>query len=71
MEFYQWMWLMYLDENPYLVEYASEFDDFNDIFKGKSGVCQADVIRQYIKRGRETIVADVRDFCYMLGVDVE
>lgn len=56
--FYKLLWLKYLDSNPALVEYAKQFDDYNDIFKGKSINCQADVIRQYIKEGRESILQD-------------
>ena len=57
-QWYKLLWLTYLDNMPDLVEYAKKFDDFNDIFKGKSVNCQADVIRQYIKMGRESIVRD-------------
>ena len=40
-----------------LVEYAKQFDDYNDMFKGRYTVnCQADVIRQYIKQGRSSIM---------------
>jgi hypothetical protein len=69
LEFYKWMWLKYLDENPELVAYASRFDDYNDIFKGKSIICQADCIRQYIKQGRDSVVSDIKDFCEMIGVE--
>lgn len=69
MEFYKWMWLQYLDQNPDLVKFAEQFDDFNDIFKGKSIICQADCIRQYIKQGRLSMVDDVLLFTKMLGVD--
>jgi hypothetical protein len=69
-EFYKLMWLKYLDGNPDLVAYANHFADFNDIFKGKSIICQADCIRQYIKQGRESIVKDVEDFATMIGVEV-
>lgn len=62
MEFYKMMWLMYLDDNPDLVEYASRFDDYNDIFKGRSEICQADCIRQYIKEGRQSMENDVAEF---------
>lgn len=56
--FYKLLWVKYLDEHKDLVEYAKEFDDFNDIFKGKSINCQADVIRQYIKFGRKSIMTE-------------
>lgn len=60
-QWYKALWLNYLDRNPDLVEYASTFDDYNDIFKGKSVNCQADVIRQYIKEGRESLVRDTQE----------
>lgn len=57
-QWYKMLWVEYLDSNPDLVEYASSFDEYNDIFKGKSMNCQADVIRQYIKEGRESLVKE-------------
>lgn len=66
-EFYLLMWLRYLDAHPDYVEYLSYFDDYNDIFKGKSAICQADAIRQYIKDGRASVVREINDFANMLG----
>lgn len=57
-QWYKLLWVKYLDQNSQLVEYAAEFDEFNDIFKGKSINCQADVIRQYVKQGRESVIDD-------------
>lgn len=54
--YYKLLWCKYLDNNPELVKYASAYDDYNDIFKGKAINCQADVIRQYIKQGRDSIL---------------
>ena len=59
---YKALWLKYLDKNPDLVEYAMEFDNFNDIFKGKALNCQADVIRQYVKEGRSSILNEIQPF---------
>lgn len=57
--FYELMWIKYLDMHPDLVKHASGFDEFNDIFRSKGAyVCQADVIRQYIKRGRDSFYQD-------------
>lgn len=54
---YKLLWLKYLDAHPELVEYAFQYDDFSDMFKGKSTRnCQADVIRQYVKEGRQSII---------------
>lgn len=58
---YKMLWVNYLDNQPELVEYAKGFDEYNDIFKGKSLNCQADVIRQYIKQGRQSLVAEYQD----------
>lgn len=60
-QWYKLLWLRYLDNNPSLVEYASQFDEYNDIFKGKSINCQADVVRQYIKQGRQSILDDCEE----------
>ena len=63
--YYKLLWVKYLDEHPELVEYASQFDDFHDIFKGKNTInCQADVVRQYIKQGRQSIMNEdmVKEF---------
>ncbi len=56
--YYKLLWLRYLDLHPELVQHASQFDDFNDMFRGKSINCQADVIRQYVKEGRESLWQD-------------
>lgn len=64
--FYKLLWCKYLDENPELVEYAKQFDEFNDMFKGHSINCQADVIRQYIKEGRKSIIDDCKEFINIL-----
>ena len=59
---YKYLWAVYLDNNPTLVDYAKQFDDFSDMFRGKSINCQADVIRQYVKKGRESIYNEIQDF---------
>ncbi len=56
--YYTYLWVQYLDANPNLVEYASKFDTFSDMFKGRAINCQADVIRTYIKEGRGFIMND-------------
>lgn len=60
-QWYTYLWIKYLDQHPELVQYAKGFDDFNDIFKGKSINCQADVIRKYIKKGRRKCIDDCRE----------
>lgn len=60
---YNLLWTKYLDCNPDLVAYANQFDDFNDMFKGRRTVnCQADVIRSYIKKGRESMYLECAEF---------
>ncbi|MCR8641413.1 hypothetical protein NV379_01975 [Paenibacillus sp. N1-5-1-14] len=64
-QWYKMLWVEYLDKNPELVKYANGFDEFNDIFKGKSLNCQADVVRQYIKQGRESVISDYKELLDM------
>ena len=45
-QYYKLLWVKYFDKNPDLYEYACQFDEFVDIFKGKSLNCQADVIEE-------------------------
>ena len=54
--YYILLWVKYLDKHPELVEYASQFDEFNDKFRGKSINCQADVIRAYVKGNRSILL---------------
>lgn len=60
-QWYKMLWIEYLDKHPELVEFASGYDEFNDIFKGKSINCQADVIRQYVKNGRDCLIEDTKE----------
>jgi hypothetical protein len=65
---YKLLWVKYLDEHPDLVAYASGFGDFSDMFKGRSVNCQADVIHQYVKEGRKSILAElnVKEFVELM-----
>lgn len=45
---YKGLWIVYYNIHPELVSYAKQFDIFNDMFKGKSKNCQADVIRDIV-----------------------
>nr|WP_081390274.1 hypothetical protein [Paenibacillus odorifer] len=67
-QWYQMLWVNYLDNNPELVEHAKGFDEFNDIFKGKSLNCQADVVRQYIKQGRQSLVDEYQELMDLFKV---
>ncbi|MFE8701091.1 DUF6977 family protein [Cytobacillus sp. FJAT-54145] len=56
---YKYLWLVFLDKRPDLVAFASQFEDFTDMFRGKSVNCQADVIKQYVKEGRASLLRDI------------
>ena len=56
-QWYKLLWLKYLDENPDLVKFASRYDEFTDKFRGRRSVnCQADLVKQYVKQGRQSII---------------
>lgn len=65
---YKMLWVKYLDNNLELVEYAKGFTAFGDKFRGKAINCQADVIRDYVKKGRNSIMKsdDVIEFTRVL-----
>ncbi|WCK57549.1 macro domain-containing protein (plasmid) [Aneurinibacillus sp. Ricciae_BoGa-3] len=65
--FYKLLWVKYLDASPSLVAYASEFDDFTDSFRGNSVNCQADVVKQYVKEGRTSILKECQPFIKVLN----
>ena len=50
--YYRLLWLKYLKEHPDLVEYATQFDEFTDKFRGKAINCQADCVRAFVKKDR-------------------
>lgn len=53
--FYTWLWIEYFRANPSLLQHASTFDEFNDMFKGKAQNCQADVIRDLVHNYEDTV----------------
>lgn len=57
---YKGLWIMYFSDHPDLLEYASGFDEFVDIFKGKSINCQADVIAELV-RDKEKVISEVKE----------
>ncbi len=65
---YSSLWLKYLDLHPELVAYASEFDDYVDIFKHNFPLCQADCIRLYCKQGRQALLDTCKDFLDLVRV---
>lgn len=65
-QFYHLLWAKFLDNNKELVKYLQIFDDYNDIFKGRSRSCQSDSIRTYIKEGREILLTHCKDLAIAL-----
>lgn len=64
---YELLWVKYLDKNKELIEYARQFDDFHDVYRNKNTInCQADVIRDYIKKGREFIINKHSEFIELI-----
>ncbi len=59
---YSSLWLKYLDLNPKLVEEASTYDDYEDVFKWDFPLCQADCIRLYCKQGRQALLDTCQEF---------
>jgi hypothetical protein len=45
---YRRLWKLYFEQNPELLRYAEQFDEFTDRFKGKAINCQSDVIRDLV-----------------------
>ncbi|HST59360.1 MAG TPA: hypothetical protein VLK84_11735 [Longimicrobium sp.] len=54
-QFYVMLWSRYLRARPDLVAAAAEFDEFEDPFRGAFPFCQADVIRQVVRGGVESL----------------
>jgi O-acetyl-ADP-ribose deacetylase (regulator of RNase III) len=54
-QFYITLWLKHLRANLQLVEYARQFDEFHDPFRGRFPFCQADVIRKAVREGIESL----------------
>jgi hypothetical protein len=61
-QFYIALWYKYLKLNPHLIAIASEYDEFADIFKGKFPFCQADIIRQSVQHGIESLKPMCEEF---------
>lgn len=59
--FYRGLWITYLSNNPDLVEYASQFDEFSNAFSGKGlENCPEEIIGAYVKGDRQRYVDVVR-----------
>ena len=60
-DLYRGLWITYLSKKPDLVEYASQFDVFHDMFRSsKMENCQADVIEAYVKGDRGHYVSVIK-----------
>ncbi|MNM86584.1 hypothetical protein D3C81_987410 [compost metagenome] len=57
---YKLLWMEYLDNNPKLVDFLLGYERFTDRFSGKSIICQADAISQYILVGRWSIIEEIK-----------
>lgn len=47
-DFYNYLWKLYLDENPHLVGFLSQFDSYNDCFARRGCNNQAHAIQLYM-----------------------
>lgn len=65
--FYRYLWYLYLRQNPTLVDYASQFNTFTDMFRGKSINCQADCVKAYVNRD-QVFYAPILQFCKKLNI---
>jgi len=70
-DFYKLLWIKYFDQDLIeaqkenrepLIKYASKFNEFEDIFKGKSINCQADVIKDIVQKGRSSVLKECEEF---------
>ena len=72
---YEELWRLYFKQRPYLLDYAKEFDNFTDRFKGKAINCQADVIAKLVKEmegtEREYINTHINSLWAISNDDIE
>ena len=61
-QFFLLLWIQYFIENKNLYEYACTFDDYLDIFKGKSINNQEDAIRKICKNGISHARIECKEF---------
>lgn len=69
-QFYYSLWAIYYLNNPLLVNQASNYDDFKDIFKGKSVNCQEDTLRLWI-RDRGKYLEFIKPFLNLLKEELK
>lgn len=56
-QWYACLWLKYLDQHPELVKYARQFDSYHDAFARPGKNSQAEMIRLYVKEGRNAMLS--------------
>lgn len=54
-QYYVMLWYRYLRQRPELVAVAAQFDEYEDPFRGSFPFCQADVIRQVVRNGVDSL----------------
>lgn len=65
-QFYDLLWLKYFSQNPDLLHYARKFDDYNDMFKGKSINTQEKTIRRISNEGMQKVFNDSSELVEIL-----
>jgi hypothetical protein len=65
--FYQSLWVIYFKQNPDLYDYACTFDNFHDMFKGKSKVNQEKTIRRIVRIGLDNAAKECYPFLLELS----
>lgn len=65
--FYKMLWFKYLEKHPIYIEYAAKFDDYIDSEVPTS--IHVDIIRQYIKKGRDSILSDIQELNKLIKND--
>ena len=65
--FYRYLWYVYFRSNPDLVDYASEFKAFNNMYRGNSKNCPSECIKAYVKRDK-AFYAPILQLCKKLNI---
>ena len=67
--FYRYLWYVYFRCNPDLVDYASDFKSFTNLYRGNSKNCPADCIKAYVNRDR-AFYYPILAFCKKLNIEI-
>ena len=65
--FYRFLWYTYLRSNPDLVDYASEFKAFNNMYRGNSKNCPSECVQAYVKHDK-AFYAPILQLCKKLNI---